>query len=170
MEASQTKGVFASFPCIFPQPQWGEGWRTGLARPSPVADPGHCELLEAIASTCLPSGMVPFLQSRCAGKVLLEGCPEAPTLDSDAGAAGHLPRGVLGQTGVGAIVLWEGVLDVELGHASLAGGAGILDGLSWGGKHRRAQARGQPAEGWESCPQQGGCCHEAGVPHLAQAH
>ena len=113
------------------------------------------------------------LQMRCpfskadvlAGKVFLEGCPEAPTLDSDAGAAGHLPCGVLSQTGVGAIILWEGVLDVELGHASLAGGVGVLDGLSWGGKHRRAQAREKPAEGWESCPQQGGCCHDAGAPH-----
>ena len=147
----------------------GWGWRTGLAHPSPVADPGHCELLEAIASTCLPSGAVPFLQSRCVGRkgvsANTEGCPEAPTLDSDAGAAGHLPHGVLSQTGVGAIILWEGVLDVELGHASLAGGVGILDGLSWGEKHRRAQAREQLAEGWESCPQQGGCCHDAGVPH-----
>ena len=100
-----------------------------------------------------------------AGKVLLEGCPEAPTLDSDAGAAGHLPHGVLSQTGVGAIVLREGVLDVELGHASLAGGAGVLDGLSWGGKHSRAQAREQLAEGWEAA-----AVMMLGFPTLAQAH
>ena len=100
-----------------------------------------------------------------AGKVLLEGCPEAPTLDSDAGAAGHLPHGVLSQTGVGAIILREGVLDVELGHASLAGGAGVLDGLSWGGKHSRAQAREQLAEGWEAA-----AVMMLGFPTLAQAH
>lgn len=60
-------------------------------------------------------------------------------MDSDPGAAGHLPQGVLGQTGVGAIVLWQGVLDVELGHASLAGRVSVLDGLLCGGKHRKAQ-------------------------------
>lgn len=93
--------------------------------------------------------MVPFLQSRCAGKGVSRGLPRGPTLDSDAGAAGHLPRGVLGQTGVGAIVLWEwGVLDVELGHASLAGGAWaywmgcVLGGEAQGGLVLWAAGRG----------------------------
>lgn len=68
-------------------------------------------------------------------------------MDSDPGAAGHLPQGVLGQTGVDAIVLRQGVLDVELGHAGLTGGVSVLDGLLCGGKHRKAQAKGFPVEG-----------------------
>lgn len=51
-------------------------------------------------------------------------------MDSDPGAAGHLPQGILSQAGVGAMVLWQGILDVELSHASLAGGVSVLDGLS----------------------------------------
>lgn len=63
-------------------------------------------------------------------------------MDSDLGAAGHLPQRVLGQTGVGAVVLRQRVLDVERSQASLAGGARILDGLPCGGKHRKAQPAG----------------------------
>lgn len=63
-------------------------------------------------------------------------------MDSDSGAAGHLSQGILSHTGVGAVVLRQGVLDVELSHASLAGGVSILDGLLCGGKHSQAQARG----------------------------
>lgn len=51
-------------------------------------------------------------------------------MDGDPGAAGHLPQGILSQAGVGAMVLWQGILDVELSHASLAGGVSVLDGLS----------------------------------------
>ena len=67
---------------------------------------------------------------------------EAPTMDSDLGTAGHLPQRVLGQTGVGAVVLRQGILDVERSHASLTGGVSILDGLPCGGKHRKAQPVG----------------------------
>lgn len=63
-------------------------------------------------------------------------CLKDPTLDSDPGAAGHLPQGVLSQTGVGATVLWQGILDVELGCASLTDGVSKLDGLPCRGKHR----------------------------------
>lgn len=58
-------------------------------------------------------------------------------MDGDPGAAGHLPQGILSQAGVGAMVLWQGILDVELSHASLAGGVSILDGLSCGGSTGR---------------------------------
>lgn len=68
-------------------------------------------------------------------------------MDSDPGAAGHLPHGVLGQTGVGAVIFRQGVLDVQLGHTSLAGGVSVLDGLLCGGKHRKAQAKGLPKWG-----------------------
>lgn len=64
-----------------------------------------------------------------------------PTLDSDRGTAGHLPQGILSQAGVGATILWQGILDVKLGHACLTDGVSKLDGLSCRGKHRRAQAR-----------------------------
>lgn len=62
-------------------------------------------------------------------------------MDSDPGARGHPPPGILCQTGVGAVVLRQGILDAELSHASLAGGVSIPDGLLCGGKHRKAQAR-----------------------------
>lgn len=58
---------------------------------------------------------------------------EAPTMDSDPGAAGRPPQGVLSQAGVGAVVLRQGVLDVELNHASLTGGVRVLHGLLCGG-------------------------------------
>lgn len=58
-------------------------------------------------------------------------------MDGDPGAAGHLPQGILSQAGVGAMVLWQGILDVELSHASLAGGVSVLDGLSCGGSTGR---------------------------------
>lgn len=61
-------------------------------------------------------------------------------MDSDPGAAGHLSQGVLCQTGVGAIVFRQGVLDMELSHASLADGVSVLDVLPCGGKHGKAQA------------------------------
>lgn len=83
-------------------------------------------------------------------------------MDSDPGAAGHLPHGVLGQTGVGAVIFRQGVLDVQLGHTSLAGGVSVLDGLLCGGKHRKAQAKGLPKWGGGCC-----CCH---VTRLAQIH
>lgn len=54
-------------------------------------------------------------------------------MDSDPGAAGRLPQGVLSQAGVGAVVLRQGILDVELSHASLTGGVRVLDGLLCGG-------------------------------------
>lgn len=67
-------------------------------------------------------------------------------MDSDPGAAGRLPQGVLRQAGVGAVVLRQGVLDVELSHAGLTGGVRVLDGLlcggSTGGLSQAAQGRG----------------------------
>lgn len=83
-------------------------------------------------------------------------------MDSDPGTAGHLPHGVLGQTGVDAIIFRQGVLDVELGHASLTGGVSILDGLLCGGKHRKAQAGGG-----KGSPVWGCSCH---VIMFAQIH
>lgn len=53
------------------------------------------------------------------------------------------------------------------GHASLAGGGRATGWAVLGREAQEGSGQGQPAEGWESCPQQGGCCHEAGVPHLA---
>lgn len=84
--------------------------------------------------------------------MLLQRCPGVPTMDSDPGAAGHPPQGVLGQTGIGAVVLREGILDVELGNAGLAGGAGVLDGLPCGGKCSKAQAREPLVVGCGPCP------------------
>lgn len=57
-------------------------------------------------------------------------------MDSDPGAAGHLPQGVLSQTRVGAVVLRQGVLDVKLSYASRACGVGVPNGLPCGRKHR----------------------------------
>lgn len=68
-------------------------------------------------------------------------CLKDPTLDGDCGAAGHLPKGILSQAGVGATVLWQGILDVEFGHACLTDGVSKLDGLPCRGKHRGAQGR-----------------------------
>lgn len=70
-----------------------------------------------------------------------------PTLDGDPGAAGHLPQGILSQTGVGPAVLWQGILDVELSHASLTDGVSKLDGPPCRGKHRRDSGQGAPAGG-----------------------
>ena len=67
-------------------------------------------------------------------------CWKDPTLDGDRGAAGHLPQGILSQAGVGATVLGQGILDVELGHACFTDGVRKLDGLPCRGKHR-TQAR-----------------------------
>ena len=91
-------------------------------------------------------------------------------MDSDPGAAGHLPQGVLGQTGVGAIVLWEGILDVELSHASLAGGVSILDGLPWGGKHSKAQAGSAQGQGVSPVLSRAAVVMTLTFPMLAQPH
>lgn len=91
-------------------------------------------------------------------------------MDSDPGAAGHLPQGVLGQTGVGALVLWEGILDVELSHASLAGGVSILDGLPCGGKHRKAQAGSTQWQGVSPVLSRAAVVMTAMFPIPAQPH
>lgn len=80
-----------------------------------------------------------FLQCRqvSVGEMHLATCLKDPTLDRDRGTAGHLPQGILSQAGVGATVLGQGILDVELGLAGLTDGSSKLDGLPCRGKHRK---------------------------------
>lgn len=93
---------------------------------------------------------------------------DAPTIDSDPGAAGHLPQGVLSQAGVDAVVLRQGVLDVELSHASLTGGVRVLDGLLCGGS---TGGSGQAARGGaEPCPQQAALVVTPMLSMVAQKH
>lgn len=110
-----------------------------------MEDPHHRELHEAISSSACLQVQCLFSKADVFAK--------APTVDSDPGAAGHLPQGVLSQTGVDAIVLWQGILDVELCHASRTGRVSILDGLLCGGKHSKTQAREHH------------CCHDTRAHH-----
>lgn len=124
--------------CLFPLHRPSDpvgrvrGWGLAFACPSPTAEPCHCELQEAISPPAFLQVQCPFTKAGVFAEV--------PTMDSDPGAAGCLSQGILSQTRVGAIVLRQSVLDVELRHPGVAGGVSILDGLLCGGKHSKAQA------------------------------